>query len=399
MIKGLTSGWCPGNVLGSDHPWLVARFQRWIVLNYFYFDIFGYFVVLGFQRFNQYQWGKIYGHPLRSLGWWKTGPIPGVPGCDLEPEECYWELAQNADGKSVLIHLQKTLGTAWPRRRVWKGNWAQEFRLRSWVGPFNIGGGLLAFFPAPFDRESWFARFCSFSVLAPAIPFLCNSYRPTSPYYWPRHAHTHFFHMKVEKRWTEINRDEKRWKEYIQTFWNGWGLGTYHFKELWTFCMCEFLWPCWFDMVWYWILRSDALQPRKGSVTARWPQSLFKEGWLAWHFSYILAACSSEKKDGFLGVPVWTSTEESRQTITTIGWGPWNKIEDAANKLGCYKPTNALGVRRRSKLQLGRIRWMYNVGCYIPYETRVIKLGNGQWPNDRWCFNENLHLDFRHDFP
>ena len=220
MIKGLTSGWCPGNVLGSDHPWLVARFQRWIVLNYFYFDIFGYFVVLGFQRFNQYQWGKIYGHQLRSLGWWKTGPIPGVPGCDLEPEECYWELAQNADGKSVLIHLQNTLGTAWPRRRVWKGNWAQEFRLRSWVGPFNIGGGLLAFFPAPFDRESWFARFCSFSVLAPAIPFLCNSYRPTSPYYWPRHAHTHFFHMKVEKRWTEINRDEKRWKEMKRVYTN-----------------------------------------------------------------------------------------------------------------------------------------------------------------------------------
>eukprot|EP00435_Cladocopium_sp_Y103_P062603 s748_g24.t1 len=36
--------------------------------------------------------------------------LEGVPGCDLEPEECYWELAQDASGKSVLIHLQKTLG-------------------------------------------------------------------------------------------------------------------------------------------------------------------------------------------------------------------------------------------------------------------------------------------------
>ena len=136
-----------------------------------------------------------------------------------------------------------------------------------------------------------------------------------------------------EQRWKEMKRDEKRWKEYIQTVWNGWRLGTHHFKELRTFCICEFLWPCWFDMVWYWILRSDALQPRKGSVTARWPQSLFKEGWLAWHFSYILAACSSEKKDGFLGVPVWTSTEESRQTITTIGATWYNYCGDHETRL------------------------------------------------------------------
>lgn len=43
--------------------------------------------------------------------------LEGVPGCDLEPEECYWELAQNADGKSVLIHLQKkgSVTARWPQ--------------------------------------------------------------------------------------------------------------------------------------------------------------------------------------------------------------------------------------------------------------------------------------------
>ena len=57
--------------------------------------------------------------PLRRL---KTGAIPGVPGCDLEPEECYWELAEDANGKSVLIHLQKTLGTAWHRDPIGPGS-------------------------------------------------------------------------------------------------------------------------------------------------------------------------------------------------------------------------------------------------------------------------------------
>lgn len=39
--------------------------------------------------------------------------LQGVPGCKLEPEECYWELVE--DGACVLLHLQKKGYSArWP---------------------------------------------------------------------------------------------------------------------------------------------------------------------------------------------------------------------------------------------------------------------------------------------
>ena len=220
-----------GQCLGF-RPSLVARFQRWIVLIYFYFDMFGYFVVLGFQRFNQYQWGKIYGHPLRSFFlWWKTGPIPGVPGCALEPEECYWELAQNADGKSVLIHLQKTLGTASPWGRA-PGIFSCTIWWRELVCQVLFILGSCSCHPLPLQ------------LISTNVTSLLTK------------ARTHvFFHMKVEKRWTEMNRDEQRWTEMKRAYTNllKW-LRTRNTSFQGTqdlLHMQFFLWPCWFDMVWY----------------------------------------------------------------------------------------------------------------------------------------------------
>jgi len=42
--------------------------------------------------------------------------LEGVPGCDLEPDESYWELGQADGRKAVLIHLQKkgSLTARWP---------------------------------------------------------------------------------------------------------------------------------------------------------------------------------------------------------------------------------------------------------------------------------------------
>lgn len=44
---------------------------------------------------------------------------PGVPGCDLEPDESYWELGQADGRKAVLIHLQKMLGVEGYASRIW----------------------------------------------------------------------------------------------------------------------------------------------------------------------------------------------------------------------------------------------------------------------------------------
>ena len=43
--------------------------------------------------------------------------LEGVPGCDIEPEECYWEFDTDSDGqKCIFVHLQKkgSLTAKWP---------------------------------------------------------------------------------------------------------------------------------------------------------------------------------------------------------------------------------------------------------------------------------------------
>ncbi|CAJ1461668.1 unnamed protein product [Effrenium voratum] len=41
--------------------------------------------------------------------------IDGVPGCELDSEECFWEIEDEGDGKKLIIHLaKKGRASRWP---------------------------------------------------------------------------------------------------------------------------------------------------------------------------------------------------------------------------------------------------------------------------------------------